>query len=136
MKLAIEHRCTHAEAKAGEKISLTGLRALKNSKGQWVVSFSSANHKYLNVDYNISSAAPCSESIRFEDGSYAFAEGFSIETQETYPDDGCDMPHDSVILWMIPESKAEQEELSGVAAILPSKWSYCACIVPFSDIEL
>ena len=88
------------------------------------------------VDYNISGNAPCGESLGFEDGSYAFAEGFSIETQETYPDDGCDMPHDSVILWMIPESKEEQEELSGVAAILPSKWSYCACIVPFSDVEL
>jgi len=35
-----------------------------------------------------------------------------------------------------PQDKEEQEELSGVAAILPSKWSYCACIVPFSDVEL
>lgn len=136
MKLLIDQRYTHVNAKPENKIKLSGLRIVKNSKGQWVVVFSSENHKYLIVKYNISGNAPGGEPIKYDDGSYSYAHGFSIETDDTADDNGYQMPLDSCILWVIPETKKEQEELAGVAAILPTKWSYSCAIIPYCDIEI
>ena len=136
MKFLIQQSYTHVNTNPEEKIKLSGLRILKNSKGHWVVAFTSENHKYLAVKYNISGNAPGGEHCKYDDGSYAYAHGFSIETCDTSDDTGTQMPLDSCILWVIPETKKEQEELSGVAAILPTKWAYSCAIIPYSDIEI
>jgi hypothetical protein len=109
---------------------LENIECCKNKHGQWCVSFGSKNHKYLYVDYNTST--------NFIDEPLPVglsAQGFTIETHEEFKDDDCELnlPCHSATLWLIPETKEECDELSGVAAICPTKWAYCACIVQFED---
>lgn len=111
-------------------IKLENLRCFKNRHGQWCVEFSSVNHKYLCVNYNTSTN--CVNEERCE---YGMAQGITIETGETFKNDESefDWPEDSLIIWLVPESEQESDEISGVDAVLPSKWAYSICIVPFED---
>ena len=111
-------------------ILLMNLEVVKNNKGQWTIGFSSENHKYLCINYNCSTSH-----IEDEFCEHGMAQGFTIETHETYfPERSkIDFPEDSLVLYLIPESKEESNELSGVAAILPHKHAYSACIVPYKD---
>lgn len=102
----------------------------KNKHGQLLVSFATRNHKYLDVDYgSLHSHVPGKHC------EHGMARGIDISTQEQYrPEDWeSDKPEDSVTLYLIPESEEERELLCGRACILPTKWAYQICIVPFGD---
>lgn len=130
MKTYIEHHSQIRKPNLEFPILLKNLKVVKNNKGQWTIGFSSENHKYLCISYNCSTSHI--EEVYCEHG---VAQGFSIETHETYFNEQSkiDFPEDSLILYLIPESKEESSELSGVAAILPHKHAYSACIVPYKD---
>lgn len=120
-------------------IQLDGVEVFKNKKDQWVLSFSSRNHKYLNINYNISSSHINGEKCEFEETAwgewYGTAHGFEIETDDTWWDENLkiDWPEDKITLWLIPESAEENRELCGMVAILPQKWRYAVCIIPHED---
>lgn len=130
MKTHIETRPDLRKPNLEKPIELDGVKVFKNKKGQWVLSFSSKNHKYLNINYNIAGSHINGERCKF-----GAAHGFEIETCETWFDEewNLEVPEDKVTLWLIPESKEEGEELSGREAVLPEKWSYSVCIVPYED---
>lgn len=130
MKIHIETHPVLRKPNLETPIQLDGVEVIKNKKGQWVLSFSSRNHKYLNINYCISSSH-----INDEKCEFGMAHGFEIETCETWFDEEWNMevPEDKITLWLIPESKEEDEELSGMAAILPQKWRYAVCMVPYKD---
>lgn len=138
MKIHIEKFPNSRKPNLEKPIEIENIEFYKNKKNQWVVYFDSKNHKYLDVKYNTT----CSHI----DGDYCkfgSARGFEIETCESWKtsrkwDDeeyDVELPEDRMRLFLIPESDEEDKELSGVAAILPNKWSYCICIVPYEDFE-
>lgn len=131
MKTHIEHHTHIRKPNLELPILLKNLEVVKNKKSQWTIRFSSENHKYLCIDYNCSASH-----IKDELCEHGMAQGFTIETPETYFDEQSkiDFPEDSLILYLIPESEEESDELSGVAAILPHKHAYSACIVPYKDL--
>ena len=68
-----------------------------------------------------------------DDGSLATCEAFVIDTHEEAQEDGFTLPLSSTVLWLIPETREECSAISGVAAIMATKWHYCFCIVPYND---
>lgn len=127
MKTYIETHPVLRKPNLKTPIQLDGVEVFKNKKDQWVLSFSSRNHKYLNINYCISSSH-----INGEKCEFGMAHGFEIETDDTWWDENLriDWPEDKITLWLIPESKEESDGLCGIAAILPQKWSYAVCIIP------
>lgn len=130
MKLYIENnpQCSLPDDK---KIVLTGVRIYQNKHKQWCLSFSSENHKYLDVDYRISTNALWKVDDKGEreiERLDFHAQGFTIETGE--PDEGT---WDWMHIFLVPESEAEEDDLSGCAAVLGTKWSYQCVIVKFED---
>jgi hypothetical protein len=117
-----------------KRIVLKNIEAYKNKKGQWCLSFGSVNHKYLGVEFNTSTNALMSIDVMdkavFERLEF-FAQGFSIETGNPSAGDW-----DWKTIFLVPESKEEYEEISGVAAVLPTKWHYLCAIIPFNDIYM
>jgi hypothetical protein len=130
MKLYIEHnhQCSLPDDK---KIVLTGVRIYQNTHKQWCLSFGSENHKYLDVGYRISTNALWKVNDKGERETERldfYAHGFIIEIGE--PDQGT---WDWQQIFLVPESKEEEQELSGCAAVLGTKWSYQCVIVKFED---
>lgn len=111
-------------------IVLADIELSKNKHGQILLSFATHNHKYLDVDYNL-----LSSHVEGEYCEHGMAHGFEISTQEEYRPEGMhlDYPEDSVTLYLIPENKEELKQLRGQACVIPTKWSYSICIVPFED---
>ena len=132
MKTHIEHNPHIRKPNLELPIILKNLKVAKNKKDQWIIRFSSENHKYLCVDYNCSTSH-----VEGKLCEHGMAHGFTIETDETYfsEESKIDFPEDSLTLYLIPESKEESDELSGVASILPLKHAYTACIVPYKDFN-
>lgn len=129
MKIHIEIRPALRKPDLETPIELDSVEIFKNKKNQWILGFSSKNHKYLHVNYCISSSHINDERCEFG------AACFDLETYETWWDAklGIDWPEDTITLCLIPESKEEREELKGKAVALPQKWRYAVCIVPFND---
>jgi hypothetical protein len=125
MKIAITDQFTEENK---TPIELENIKVGTNKHGQVIVSFSSKNHKYLSIDYNISTS-------HFNGEECEFGMGFEIETWDTFTSEDAnrEMPESRLTLYLIAESKEEKEKLGGLAAILPNKWSYCLCIVPYED---
>lgn len=113
-------------------ILIEGIEVSRNRHGQLLVCFATKNHKYLNVHYGMSSSH-----VNNEHCDHGSAQGFEIFTLEQHRPKGKNFnyPEDSVTLYLIPENKEECEMLCGQACILPTKWSYQICIVPFKDFH-
>jgi hypothetical protein len=132
MKTYIETHPVLRKPNLETPIELDGVEVFKNKKDQWVLSFSSRNHKYLNINYNISSSHINGERCKF-----GVAYGFEIETEDVWLDGNLiDQSEDKITLWLIPESKEESDGLCGIAAVFLQKWSHAACIVPYDDFYL
>ena len=114
-----------------KRIVLKNIEVYKNKKGQWCLAFKSENHKYLHVDFNISTnalgriGALQTEMLKFS------AQGFSIQTGPYNNEDW-----DWQTIFLVPESEEEYNAISGCAAILPTKWSYECVVVPFEDFYM
>jgi hypothetical protein len=110
-------------------IELENIKLSENKHGQIILSFNTKNHKYLDINYNTSSSHVDGEYCEF--GS----RGFVIETNDLFqPKElSFEIPESSLTLYLIPESDEEKQKLWGISAILPQKWSYVICIVPFED---
>jgi len=111
-------------------ILLENIQLSENKHGQIILCFSTKNHKYLDINYNISSSHVDGEYCEF-----GMAKGFVIETHDLIqPKDlSFEIPESSLTLYLIPENAEESQKLWGKEAILPTKWSYAICIVPFDD---
>jgi len=133
MKYHLEKTRTHKTAKPEDKIVIKKINVTKNEKGQWLVDFNSENHKYLYVRYKMSSGCIDRKPQYLDDGSLAICEAFVIDTHEEAQEDGYTLPLSSTVLWLIPETREECDAISGVAAIMGTKWSYSCCIVSFND---
>jgi|LakMenE01Jun11ns_1017448.scaffolds.fasta_scaffold9308038_2 hypothetical protein len=110
-------------------IELEDIELSENKHGQIILSFNTKNHKYLDIGYGIASFHVDGEYCEF--GS----RGFVIETNDLFqPKElSFEIPESSLTLYLIPESDEEKQKLWGISAILPQKWSYVICIVPYKD---
>lgn len=97
----------------------------KNTKGQYVINFKTENHKYLNVEYNMSGSG------RIADGNWAYA--ITISTHEEYEDDGLKLPISRTNIWLEPDNEEEKKLIGGMMCILPEKWEYSLVLIPFED---
>jgi hypothetical protein len=114
-----------------KRIVLKNIEVYKNKKGQWCLAFKSENHKYLHVDFNISTNALGRKGDSEIERLKFSAQGFSIQT-EPYDNEDWDWK----TIFLVPESEEEYNEISGCAAILPTKWTYECVIVQFEDFYM
>lgn len=111
-------------------ITLHDLKIGPNNHGHFCVTFGSAMHKYLDVTGT--ALASHVEGVRCEHG---MARVISVKTQETWFDKefGMEVPEDELELFLIPESQEEYRSLQAVLSVLPTKWAYSLCFVPYED---
>ena len=133
MKLFIsENKQQQKQIPDEHKIILKDIKIFKNKHGQWCLTFDTENHKYLGIAYNISSGSLWSVDENGEqlvEMTPFVNRGFQIITDDDYES----VTYDWKTIYLVPESKEEEQELWGVAAILPTKWSYACTIVGMDD---
>lgn len=118
---------------ASAPINIDDIAIGKNARGLLVVSILTPNHKYLNINYSMSTNA-----VGGAERSAWFSRGFQIQTHDEVPysdEDPFMVPVSSLDLWLTPESDEEDESINGVAAALACKWQYDITIVPYKDFD-
>jgi hypothetical protein len=111
-------------------ILLENIKLSENRHGQIILGFETKNHKYLDISYSIASSHVDGEYCEF-----GMAKGFEIATQERCIPEGVEReyPESLLTLYLIPENEEEVNKLWAKEAVLPTKWSYEICLVPFHD---
>lgn len=105
-----------------------------NADGYVVLSFKTANHKYLDVQYRTSSSRRIDEDYASKPWS---SQGIEISTHEEFQSgdygDGTAImsPVSRLMIWLEPDTLAEKQAIGGVVCVLPTKWEYQIIIVPY-----
>jgi hypothetical protein len=106
-----------------------------NEDGYAVLSFKSANHKYLDVEYRTSSSRRIDEDYKNKPWC---SRGIEISTCEEFKSseysDGVPMmlPVSRLMIWLEPDTPAEEKAITGVMCVMPVKWAYEMIIIPYS----
>lgn len=129
---------TYEREYSTKPIVLSSVSLKKNSKGQYVFSFATKNHKYLNIEYSISSSRRESD-----DGKKYWSRCFRISTCQQYPfkDEKTnkklfESSISTLRVWLEPDNDEENELINGKIAVFPTKWQYHVVIIPFEDMKI
>ena len=124
---------------AQQPIILKNISLNKNSKGQLVLTFDTENHKYLKVEYGMWSNRRVNEDYNeYPWGSHCFGISTPCEYKESDFSDGepLMLSVSNLEIWLEPDTAEEDTMLSGLACILPTKYSYSIAIIPWADLEI
>ena len=119
---------------AQKPIAISDINVELNEDGNVLITFKTNNHKYLNVEYNISTSARIDEDYKNKPWS---CKGLQISSHEEYQasdyGDGKPLmlPISRMVIWLEPDTQEEHDALSGIACDLASKWEYEIVILPF-----
>jgi hypothetical protein len=106
-----------------------------NEDGYAVLSFKTANHKYLNVQYRTSSSRRMDEDYENKPWS---SQGIEISTCEEFKSgeyyDGAPMMSSvsRLMIWLEPDTQQEKEAIAGVLCVMPTKCAYQMIVVPYN----
>jgi len=128
----------HSREYAGKPILVKDFRLGLNADGAVAISFKTENHKYLDVQYRMSSSARIDEDyVNKPWGSQCIEISTYEEYQEGDYGNGTPLmlPISRMNIWLEPDTKEEDAAISGVACILPAKWAYEIVIVPFEKFS-
>ena len=124
----------HSREYAQKPISISDINVELNEDKNVLITFKTNNHKYLNVEYNISTSARIDEDYKNKPWS---CKGLQISSHEEYQasdyGDGKPLmlPISRMVIWLEPDTQEEHDALSGIACDLASKWEYEIVILPF-----
>lgn len=119
---------------AQKPIALSDINVELNEDKNVLITFKTNNHKYLNVEYNISTSARIDQDYKNKPWS---CRGLQISSYEEYQDGelilGTPMmlPISRVTLWLEPDTQEENDAINGIACDLASKWEYEIVILPY-----
>ena len=124
----------HSRKSAELPIKISNFDLSLNADGYVTLSFTTSNHKYLNVEYRTSSSRRIDKDFKNKPWC---SEGIEISTCEEFKSgeyfDGAPMMSSvsRLMIWLEPDTQQEKEAICGVMCVMPTKWAYSMIIVPY-----